>query len=216
PVTPVTPVAPVAPVVTEAPTTTTTVSSTPATVTDVRLPDTIMPVHYDVELTPMFFADDPKDFTFSGKTTLIVECKNSTSTISVHAKDIVINQTAIRFEGEVPRRNDPRFLNMEIDDKREFINLHLSKDLTVGQRYKIFLSYSAKLKSDLHGLYYSKYSRGNDTVYMVTTQFQATDARRAFPCFDEPALKATFNITLVRPEHLISISNMPIIDNSTT
>ncbi|KAK0065105.1 aminopeptidase N, partial [Biomphalaria pfeifferi] len=52
--------------------------------------------------------------------------------------------------------------------------------------------------------------------YMVATQFQGTYARKAFPCFDEPAIKSTFNITLVRPSHLISLSNMPIINNSTT
>ncbi|GFR83304.1 aminopeptidase N [Elysia marginata] len=112
--------------------------------------------------------------------------------------------------------SDPRFLDLEVDEDREFIILNLDKNLRVGRRYKISLSYTAKLKNDLHGLYYSQYQRGNDSVYIVTTQFQPTDARRAFPCFDEPALKATFNITLVRPSHLISISNTPIIDNSTT
>ncbi|KAK3769904.1 hypothetical protein RRG08_048116 [Elysia crispata] len=204
---------PSAPVETDAPVTT---APRPDKVTDVRLPDTVMPIHYDVELTPMFFASDPKDFTYSGETTLIVECMKPTDRISVHAKDIVIDQSTISVQGVVPNKADPSFLNMEIDEDREFIILVMSGNLRVGQRYRIFLSYSAELKNDLHGLYYSQYSRGNDTVYIVTTQFQPTDARRAFPCFDEPALKATFNITLVRPQHLISISNTLIIDNSTT
>lgn len=206
------------PATTLAPTPETALTTTdkPDKVTDVRLPDTVLPVHYNVEITPMFFADNPEDFTFSGKTSIIVECMKETNTISIHAKDLVIDQSAITLAGVTPSFVDPRVLYMETDEEREFIVLVLSKNLRVGKSYIVGLSYTAKLKNNLHGLYYSQYQQGNDTVYIVTTQFQPTDARRAFPCFDEPALKATFNITLVRPSHLISISNTPIIDNSTT
>ncbi|GFO22826.1 aminopeptidase n, partial [Plakobranchus ocellatus] len=185
-------------------------------VTDVRLPDTVLPLHYDVELMPMFFAESPEDFTYTGKVTIYVKCHKATDNISIHAKHLVVKPSDIRFEGVIPNSADPRYINMEIDKDREFIVLILSKNLVVGREYKVTMTYSAVLDNDLKGLYYSTYTRGNDSIYIVTTQFQPTDARRAFPCFDEPALKATFNITLVRPTHLISISNTPIIDNSTT
>ena len=52
--------------------------------------------------------------------------------------------------------------------------------------------------------------------YIATTQFEPTDARKAFPCFDEPQLKAVFNVKLARKAHMVAISNMPIISNYTT
>lgn len=50
--------------------------------------------------------------------------------------------------------------------------------------------------------------------WVASTQFQATDARRAFPCFDEPALKANFTLHIARPSHLTAISNMPIVSSN--
>jgi len=62
----------------------------------------------------------------------------------------------------------------------------------------------------LSGLYRSSYQNAlNQTVYIATTQFEPTSARRAFPCFDEPAMKATFTVTVLKPAGLIALSNMP-------
>jgi aminopeptidase N len=60
------------------------------------------------------------------------------------------------------------------------------------------------------GFYRSKYVVNGETRYMATTQFEPTEARRAFPCWDEPAIKATFNISLVVPKALTALSNMPV------
>ena len=131
------------------------------------------------------------------------------------------------------------------DEARQFINFTLDKDLTVGNSYTLSLDYSGKLDDGLAGLYYSSYDykdpasgdmkkRSLPTLlctwlqaestkthvcsgfrYIATTQFQATDARRAFPCFDEPAIKANFTISIERQQHMTALSNMPVLKNET-
>ncbi|NIO11473.1 MAG: M1 family peptidase [Deltaproteobacteria bacterium] len=67
----------------------------------------------------------------------------------------------------------------------------------------------------MRGFYRSEYVVGDEKRIMATTQFEATDARRAFPCWDEPAIKATFEATLEVPEDRVAISNMPIVESKT-
>ena len=73
------------------------------------------------------------------------------------------------------------------------------------------LDFTGTLNDQLRGFYRSSYTdRDGVERHLATTQFEATDARRAFPCWDEPAVKATFEVTLVVPEELEAISNMPV------
>ncbi|GFN74079.1 polyprotein [Plakobranchus ocellatus] len=184
---------------------------------DMRLPKSVIPLHYDLELLPLFFADDPKDFTFEGYVSIHIICENATDTISIHAKDLVVDSEDIYFCGVNSNTRFPEYVGMSVDNARQFIIFKLSDNLTVGEEYRISMSFSGVLKGpSSKSLFYSSYSRGNDTVYLVASKFQPTSTRRAFPCFDEPAMKATFTITLVRPHHLISLSNMPIRDSNTT
>ena len=118
------------------------------------------------------------------------------------------------------------------DKDREFYIAHLSQPLTPGKSYKIKINYVASLNDNLKGFYRSVYkdlTTGQDEYvpisvqlykfiemffsrYIAVTQFQPTDARRAFPCFDEPAIKAKFKVSLGRQKDMTSISNMPIVE----
>ncbi|NWH69007.1 AMPN Aminopeptidase, partial [Geococcyx californianus] len=82
--------------------------------------------------------------------------------------------------------------------------------LQQGQRYRLFSIFTGELADDLAGFYRSEYTdeSGNRKV-LATTQMQAADARKAFPCFDEPAMKANFTVTLIHPSDHMAISNMP-------
>lgn len=71
--------------------------------------------------------------------------------------------------------------------------------------------------SDMYGFYKSSYedSASSTTYYLATTQMESTYARRAFPCFDEPSYKATFDISLSYPEGYTALGNMAVINETT-
>ncbi|KAL1132751.1 hypothetical protein AAG570_010703 [Ranatra chinensis] len=90
--------------------------------------------------------------------------------------------------------------------------LELQRPLESGKRYRLYMNYTATLNDLLQGFYRSSYidSTTNETRWLAATQFSPTDARRAFPCWDEPAFKAKFTISIGRPSNMGSLSNMPI------
>ena len=80
---------------------------------------------------------------------------------------------------------------------------------------RLRMSFTGELNDKLRGFYRSQYvNPEGETAYLATTQFEATDARRALPCWDEPAAKATFQVTLNVPEDMEAVSNTPIIEET--
>ncbi|XP_059161761.1 uncharacterized protein LOC131944899 [Physella acuta] len=207
------PAAPTAvPVSTTAPQTTRTTPATKPKVTDVRLPKNVVPSHYNVELQPNMYLPDPANFTFKGSVKIWIKCITASDNVTLHSNVLVIDNSSVKFYPE--SGTGPGLKSLAIDSARQFFILKLDGNMQPNKTYIIEMNFKSPLKNDLAGLYYSTYNRNGTKVYLATTQFQPTDARKAFPCFDEPAIKATFNITLVRPSHLISISNMPILNSA--
>lgn len=96
-----------------------------------------------------------------------------------------------------------------IDGER--YRIELGDTLKKGEVYVLTLEFQGELNNQLQGFYKSHYTVSNDNVrFAVSTQFSPTDARRAFPCFDDPAFKAKFKIRLARPANMSSLSNMPL------
>ena len=95
-----------------------------------------------------------------------------------------------------------------LDSKKETLIIKTPKK--ISGKIKICLEFIGELNDRLLGFYRSKYQEtSGKTKYLATTQFEAADARRAFPCWDEPAVKATFDISLLVEKHMTAISNMP-------
>ncbi|CAC5387007.1 ANPEP [Mytilus coruscus] len=201
-------------------TTKTTITTPPAGTTkppggrSVRLPLNLYPVLYELELQPFIYGSNPVDFYFKGKVKIEMECRRSTNEIVLHSNKLNIATSSVRIETMTPEQN-PIIPTIEFDTVNQFLILKTNTQFVSGSSYSLYIEFSGPLLPDLAGFYQSSYQRGNDTIYIATTQMQPTDARKTFPCFDEPAVKAQFKLTLVRKQPMVSLSNTPVINNIT-
>merc|ERR1719464_939165 len=177
-------------------------------VRDVRLPRHLKPELYKLELLPFII---PDNFTIRGHLELTLECVAVSKNVTLHVADMTLNNDTITLTDMKNGKKIP-IEKHAYDKDREFYIAHLSQQLTPGNKYKIVIDYVANLNDDLKGFYRSVYKdlTTGEEEYIAVTQFQPTDARRAFPCLDEPAIKAKFAVTLGRTKDMTSISNMPI------
>src|SRR6266850_136855 len=159
-----------------------------------RLPDSVLPEHYKLGIAPDFNNDS-----FSGTETIQVRLMKATSTITLNSLELELQEVTVRAGGK------SQTATVKLEPANEVAVLSVPQLLPVGQA-EIDIKFSGKLNKQLRGLYLS---RANNRKYAVT-QFEATDARRAFPSFDEPAMKATFDITLVVDKGDTAISNTKI------
>lgn len=162
-----------------------------------RLPDTAVPSHYKMTLTP-----DLQKATFDGDETIDVRVTKPTNEIVLNSAEITFAETTITAAGKT------QTAKVTLDDKKEMATLAVENQLPAGPA-QIHIKFSGILNDKLKGFYLSKTKARNYAV----TQFEATDARRAFPSFDEPAYKATFDITLVVDKGDTGISNGRIVND---
>ena len=154
-------------------------------------------INYDIQFEPIF-----SDFTFKGIE--ILSFKTSSS------NKFVLNCAEIQIQKcYMISKNKTVDTFFKLDTKKEILTI--STKSKISGKIKLCMEYTGILNDRLLGFYRSKYtdSKGK-TKYLATTQFEAADARRAFPCWDEPATKATFDVSLLVEKHHMAVSNMPI------
>ncbi|KAI4460101.1 protease m1 zinc metalloprotease [Holotrichia oblita] len=166
-----------------------------------RLPDDVIPEHYTLQVIT-----DLDNFDFNGKVWIDVTCKTPTNNITLHSKLLNIDKTNVTVE----ETDTKKYLNVTdvlLFKETDFLTINLPEPLKVNEKYKIYIPFDGKLANILAGYYRSSYQDvdGKQT-WLATTQFQPSDARRAFPCFDEPAMKAKFSISIGRKEGYTAIS----------
>lgn len=179
---------------------------------DGRLPRHIQPVLYRVELFPYIYGDDPSQFYVEGTTWIHVHCLEDAMTITLNINKLQIKHVKVKLinQAETTTINDTidsEIVNYDIDTYWQMMHIH--HNVTAGEDYAIAINYKAPLKMDSAGMYLSMFRNKKRNKYVAATQFSPTDARKAFPCFDEPDRKSKFEIILVRHKELVSLSNMP-------
>ncbi|KAJ7382217.1 hypothetical protein OS493_036250 [Desmophyllum pertusum] len=146
-------------------------------------------------------------FIFNGHVSILIEVKEPTEYVLVHSNKLAVTSVAIYQSttgGEIAVKKHFPF------DTNQFYVIHLETWLQSGD-YVINMAFESELRAELGGFYRMNYRRKDGSVVPVAaTQFSPADARKAFPCFDEPAMKATFNVTLAHDPILVAISNMPV------
>ena len=166
-----------------------------------RLPTTVTPERYQIRLTP-----DLKTFTFVGEEIVSLSIHEPVKEISFNAAELNIHRVTVTDIGGKAIAGTVR-----LDEANERATCTFPQTLAPGS-WQLHLQFAGILNDKLHGFYRSTYKDANGQEKMLaSTQFESTDARRAFPCWDEPALKAVFQSTLVIDEHLTAISNTAIV-----
>jgi puromycin-sensitive aminopeptidase len=166
-----------------------------------RLSKCVVPQNYTLRLKP-----DLKKLTFEGQQEISVETKNATKSIVMNCAEIEISN--VSFKGKDQEFVKDIQVSYSKDD--ETVTLAFPEELKIGSGI-LSMSFVGQLNDKMKGFYRSKYkSVDGEDRYGAVTQFEPTDARLAFPCWDEPALKATFDVTLVVPNDRVALSNMPV------
>ncbi|PSN50099.1 hypothetical protein C0J52_04710, partial [Blattella germanica] len=139
-----------------------------------------------------------------------VECKNITRNITLHAKDLDIVESNVAVESLEGIKN--LVTTQGFDKEYDYYVLHLAEPLQVGHKYNVSIPFSGNLTEGLAGYYRSSYvdRATNEIRWLAVTQFESMDARRAFPCFDEPEFKAQFRMVLGHHKNFSGVSNMPL------
>jgi len=162
----------------------------------VRLPNHIIPSRYSITLFPNL-----QEFTFSGEEEILFGITKPVKEITLHAAELEINSAEI-FIGKTKTKSQ----SISYDEKAETATIKFDKTVSKGSR-KLKLTFTGILNDKMRGFYKSKYHIEGVEHHMAVTQFESTDARRAFPSFDEPDKKAVFEVKLIIPEDHVAISN---------
>jgi puromycin-sensitive aminopeptidase len=169
-----------------------------------RLNRNVLPSAYRIFLTP-----DLEAATFAGRVEIDVTIVESASQLTLHAIELDLGAASLYTDATTYRSAAPTF-----DETYETATFNFDDALPTGPA-TIEIAFTGILNDQLHGFYRSTFTDASGTTHTIaTTQFEHSDARRAFPCWDEPSFKATYQVNLTVPSHLAAYSNSPETTNT--
>jgi aminopeptidase N len=164
-----------------------------------KLPKQVVPTDYSIRIVPNI-----DNFTFAGSESVKLNVRSP-----VH--QLVLNALELKVEAASVDGKELPVSAINIDKETELLTLTLPSELAAGD-HTLALRFTGKINQQGQGLFYMRYQEQGSGArkIMLGTQFEATDARRFFPCWDEPAFRSLFQLTAVVPENWLAVSNMPI------
>ncbi|MBN1102852.1 MAG: M1 family metallopeptidase, partial [Deltaproteobacteria bacterium] len=159
------------------------------------------PIHYRIHLEP-----DLKRFRFDGFVEILIDISTPQKEITLDALDLAIRRCQAGTEGDWAE------CSFCVDPGKEKLRVLLPGER--GGRIDLRIEFSGEINNRMAGFYRSRYVHGGVEKYAAVTQFEESDARRAFPCFDHPARKATFDVEMVIDEDLVALSNAPAVQET--
>jgi aminopeptidase N len=162
-----------------------------------KLPKTVLPVHYALDLKP-----DLDALSISGSENVDIKVLNATDRVVLNSLNIAIASASIDGKpGEGA--------TVSLDPKAQTATLTFSRPIEVGA-HQLRIAFTSRINQFSQGLFFVDYPTSSGRRRMFATQLEPTDARRIFPCWDEPAFKASFEPTVTVPANFLAVSNMPI------
>ncbi|CAD7684696.1 unnamed protein product [Nyctereutes procyonoides] len=170
-----------------------------------RLPDFISPVHYDLEVKPLLQED-----TYTGSVAISVNVSAPTRHLWLHLRETRLTQ--------LPELQAPSGAQVQVRrcfeyKKQEYVVVEAEQELAPSTglgTYLLTLRFAGWLNGSLVGFYRTTYEENGQIKSIAATDHEPTDARKSFPCFDEPNKKATYNISIIHPKEYKAVSNMPV------
>ncbi|CAH0553257.1 unnamed protein product, partial [Brassicogethes aeneus] len=172
---------------------------------DERLPRNVIPYYYSIQLLPNLLNE-----TTEGKESIHLNIKGDTNEIIFHLNEIKIDTHSVKL---IHNNSEIAIDNQDYIDGQRY-KIVTKQPLIKNADYELKFDFTGNLNKHLQGFYKISYQENQIEQNAASTQFSPTDARRAFPCFDEPFFKAQFKIKIGRPSNLISLSNMNLKETS--
>ncbi|KTF82027.1 hypothetical protein cypCar_00006599 [Cyprinus carpio] len=189
---------------------------------NLRLPDHLIPESYKVFIQPYLYAAITNNYTnqsfaFTGNSTVRVKCMKLSKSIFLHAQDLNVTTVEVRKSDSNEKLS---VISYKIHhNESNFFEIQLEDAMSKNGTYYIFTKFEGELFDGLDGFYVSQYTEKvkakeeeeeedeDQKRFLATSMLQPTNARRVFPCFDEPALKAVFDITVIHRPGTVAMSN---------
>lgn len=179
------------------------------------LSDHVKPINYAISLTDLTSGEP---WTYQGKVDIDVEVKKATKSITLNTFELKVHSA--EFVADSGKHSSVvKASDISFDTKNQRCTFTFDQELPQSPKAVLSIAFEGIMNNHMAGFYRSKYqptveasngvARDSENHYMFSTQFESSDARRAFPCFDEPNLKATFDFEMEIPDDLVALSNMP-------